>query len=217
VDLTSQLGFLDRQLLAGVTTEFPDPLTDEEKASIRAYLVLSHACIEEFLEDAFSAHFSRLAAWTTKPLVPREVAGFFLAIGLNLKEEKVGPYATRTLRGAATAGEAGFAGTVRANNGLKARNLRKLAQGVGLAWAAFESALTNELADLDTLGASRGEAGHLSPFSQKAVLISPQIYPDDVRGWVEAGGEAALKIQGYLSRTVEGQVMAIVTGGSDLD
>lgn len=218
MDLASQLAFLDSLLLADVTTEFPDPLSDTEKASVGAYMVLSHACIEEFLEDVFLNHYSRLEELARLPMVPREVAGMLLAIGQHLPEKKRPSYKSRTITGIAVAGKVHYeAAVIRGNHGIKTENVRKLANGVGLVWNEFEATLANELADLDTLGANRGEAGHLSPFSTKAVALTRQVYPDEVRGWVESGCAAAFAIERYLKAAVQEQMNCLVTFGMEVD
>jgi len=210
VDFSTQLSFLDLALLARVTTQFPDALTDEERAAISAYLVLFHACIEEYLEDSFSLYLERLARLTNLPLFPLAVGEALLAIGLSLPEGKRAPYKSRTLAGIAQAGLAHFQHVVvGGNNGVKTPNVRRLAEGVGLAWQQFEAALAGRLADLDTLGAKRGAAGHLSPFSMKQVALTAQVYPDDVRGWVEAGRDAAVAVNRYLSDAVEAQTRSL--------
>lgn len=206
MDFTAQIELIDALLLSRVKTEFPDPLTDEEKVAVNAYLVLAHACIEEFLEDTFMAHMRRLIDLMDQPLIPREVAGLFLAFGTIIPEKKRTPYAQRTSAGLANLASGLYkAGTVDMNHGVKTDKVRKLAEGAGVSWPEFESALAGQLGDLDTLGAKRGEAGHLGPLTMKATTLSRQDYPDNVRGWVHHGRDAGLAIRNYLNERIVGQ------------
>jgi hypothetical protein len=207
VKLHEQLEFLDATLLSSVTSEFPNPLADLEKAAINAYLVLCHACIEEFIEDIFNDHLRRLSEMTTMPLVPRDVAGLLHAVGALLPESKRAPYKTQSLAGIATAASLHFEKSVlKENHGIKTRNILHLAKHVGLNWGDFESGLLTHLADLDTLGAKRGEAGHLSPFSAKTLTITRLVYPDEVRVWVAGARDAALAVRRYLHNSVDEQL-----------
>jgi hypothetical protein len=86
---------------------------------------------------------------------------------------------------------------------LKEKNIKKLAEGLGVQWGDIETHLTNQLADLDTLGAKRGEAGHLSPFSPKTLALTEQAYPADARAWVEAGRDAILALKAFLAEDVD--------------
>jgi hypothetical protein len=210
VDLSTQLAFLDETLLARVATQFPDALNDAERAAVSAYLVLAHACVEEYIEDAFRLHFGSVMNMARWPLVPMAVGEALLAVGLSLPEAKRAPYRSRTLIGMTKAGSTHYEHVVvGANHGIRTGNLKKLAEGCGVNWQEFEAVLSSRLADLDTLGAKRGEAGHLSPFSSKQLAVSAQAYPDDVRGWVEAGRDAAVAVRAYLSEVVDGQFRSL--------
>lgn len=205
MDLVDQIGLLDDLLLTSVTTEFPDALTEVEKASVSAYLVLGHACIEEYLEDAFVTHFAMLINWLVSPVVPRATAALLSAIGMQIDGDKVA-FKDRHLNHAVGLGRVRYDAIVKANHGIKSANLKKLVAGVGHEWTLFEQRFNAELADLDTLGSKRGEAGHLSPFSGKAVVLTPKVYPDDVRVWMSNGRDAALAIRLHLQRRVQDQI-----------
>ncbi|HEV3002645.1 MAG TPA: hypothetical protein VGW75_18050 [Solirubrobacteraceae bacterium] len=211
MDLVAQIKLIDARLLSAVTTAFPDPLTDEEKVAVNAYLVLAHACIEEFLEDTFLEHVQRLIDLMDRPLVPREVAGLFLAFGTIIPEKKRIPYAKRERAGVANVALTLYkASTIDMNHGVKPAKVRTLAEGAGVSWPEFESALAAQLADLDTLGAKRGEAGHLGPLTMKATKLSRRDYPDNVRGWVHDARDAGLAIRTYLDDRVAGQCRCLV-------
>jgi hypothetical protein len=219
VDLGSQLELLDKLLLTSVKTEFPDQLSDSEKASVNAYLVLSHACVEEYVENVFLRHLDRLINLCCMPLVPRELAELCIAVGLHLPESMRAnaTYKTRTLEGIALAWRRAYQTVnVRQNNGIKASNIMKLAEGIGLNWNDCESTLLTSLADLDTLGAKRGEAGHVSPFSPYAVAVTEQAYPDHAREWVVGGLKATLAIESYLSRRLRTQMQTFAAADTDV-
>lgn len=197
---------LDGMLLSSVQTEFPNSLTDNEKVAVSAYLVLAHACIEEYAEEVFLAHFDRLSELSRLPLAPRAVAELSFAIASSLPEgvQNTMTYKTRTLAGAVTAGRKHYVGSfVQKNDGLKEKNIKKLAEGIGVEWSRIETHLLNQLTDLNTLGAKRGEAGHVSPFSPKVPAVVEQPYPAHARGWVEAGRDAVLALEAFLAEEVE--------------
>jgi hypothetical protein len=212
LDFAGQIAFLDDLLLTAVATEFPDPLTETERASVSAYLVLTHACIEEFLEDAMGRHFECLTAFLASPIVPRAAGAVLLTIGLELDPQKF-PVKGRNLKAAVGRGTRWYKGLIRANNGIRYDNLKRLVAGLGTDWSVFEQALAVELADLDALGSKRGEVGHLSPFSAKSVQVTPRIYPEDVRGWVANARVAALAIERYLVEEVQDQMSTLAKLG----
>jgi len=206
VDIASQVALLDKMLLSDVKTEFPYPLANEEKVAVSAYLLLAHACIEEYAEGIFLDHFDRLGELSRSPITPRAVVQLGFAVALSLPEatRKTMAYKTRTLEGALNAGRKNYLGSfVKKNDGLKEKNIQKLAEGVGVQWGDIETRLNSQLADLDTLGAKRGEAGHLSPFSPKTLTLTEQAYPADARAWVEAGRDAVLALKAFLTEDVD--------------
>jgi hypothetical protein len=205
VDLEAQLSHLDRLLLSPVNTSFPDELPDEEKAAVNAYVVLAHAVIEEYLEDVFERHFRRLVSWLDSPLVPLESARLALAMGEWLPEKRRESYKSRRLLGDAKLAKKVFHGEVGGNHGIKTPNLQKLAGLVGLEWPDFEATLSIELADLQSFGSKRGEASHLSPYTDQAVSITRTTYPDDVREWVDSARAACNAVATYLDDLVSTQ------------
>lgn len=201
MDVAHQVELLDQLLLAGVRTEFPDTLTDREKVAVNAYLVLSHACIEEYAERVFLAHYDRLEELATLNFFPPSVAQLALAVGWHLPDamKQTLGYKSRTLAGAIQAGRVNYLRSyVGGNDGLKENNIKKLAQGLGVEWPRVESRLSKELIDLNTLGAKRGAAGHLSPFTPSQGAHE-ETYPSDVRAWVESGRDAVLALERLLT------------------
>lgn len=211
--LSVEIQLLDQRLLSPITTVFPAPLTDEEKISVNAFLVLGHACVEEFIEDSFARHARRLCDLALQPLIPVELAHLSLAFGISSSErmQNRNPYGRRTLTSFLAAGLQQYEDVaVSGNHGVKTPNVKKLAKGVGLEWTSFESALAQELADLDNLGSRRGEAGHLAPLTTKATKITNRVDPEDVRRWVTAGLDAALAIRHELDRRTDSQLTALI-------
>ena len=87
---------------------------------------------------------------------------------------------------------------IKKNHGVKQYNLKQLARYLGITWDAFENANTFQVVQLNTLGSKRGEAGHLSPFSDKNEGLTEDIGPDQVREWVGDGVSAVKGIKIYL-------------------
>lgn len=207
MDLHSQLEHLDRVLLSSVTTQFPNLLTDAEKTTTHAYLVLSHAVLEEHLEGLFETHFEKLRSWLVSDLVPLEVVRLAFAISEWLPKEVEVSYKKRSVPGIIGAEPVtkAFKRLVANNHGLSPANVESLAKLVGLDWKSLENDLDQELADLQNLASKRGEASHLSPFTDRSVKLSRQDYPENVREWVVAGREAVSKVGEYLGSRVLGQ------------
>ena len=211
VRLAAELDHLDRLLLGTVSTTFPGSLTADEKATTHAYLVLAHAVLEEYLENTFEAHFERLLGWLCADQVPMEVARLAFAMPEWFPQEFTVAYKKRELAKYMPLARKEFAKRVRASHGLKSDNVADLARLIGLDWKRLESELNLQLIALDTLGSRRGEAGHLSPFTDKAVSLSNQDYPDNVREWVHGGRDAVEAIASYLDRLLlDQQPMSLI-------
>lgn len=193
-------------LLGAVVSTFPEPLTEQDRASVNAYLVLAHAVLEEQLEEVFERHFDRLASWLIADMVPLETARLVYAVRGWITEELNLPYKKRALhKQVAVASRKDFGKQVRLNNGLKFENVHALAKLVGVQWDEFEDHLSDELADLSNLGVKRGAAGHLSPFTDKVTALTANDDPDEIRRWVEAGRQAVARIEAYLDSLVRSQ------------
>ena len=204
--LAQQLHLLDDAFLASVTTPFPAPLTPREKALTHAYLVLSHAVLEEHLEQVFERHYDRLVGWLGAEMVPLEAARLTFAVSEWVREDlKVG-FKTRDMTEfIGKAAKKDFMTHIRKNNGLKATNVEGMAKLLGLSWKNFEDELFVHLSDLDNVGSKRGAAGHLSPFTAQTTELSANDYPEDMREWVDSGREAVEAIEAYLDRAVRVQ------------
>lgn len=204
--LAEQLQQLDSALLGRVITEFPEPLDASEQAFTHGYLVLAHAVLEEHLEKIFEDHYDRLAGWLVADMVPLEAARFVYAVRDWLPDAVHVSYKRRNLRGLVSGGaRKEFLKIIKQNHGLKLQNVENLGRLVGLDWQALEDSLNSELSDLSTLGTKRGVAGHLSPYTAKVTDLTANDYPEDIRGWVEAGRIAVEAIETYLRKLVEDQ------------
>jgi hypothetical protein len=201
MDLSMQLSWLESTILSRVTTPFPDPFKPEEKAALAAYLVLTHACIEEALEDAFEAHADAIVALAVQSSVPIAVAAFSLHAGLQQPTNKRTPFKTRRLKGTLIAAVATYkTRVIEQNHGIKRDNILCLAEGVGLEWEDFELTLNAAVSDLNTLGAKRGSVGHLSPFTAKSALLTSRVDLADVRDWVQNAERAVGEVVAYLAK-----------------
>lgn len=207
MDLKEQLDHLDRTLLSGIVSTFPEPLPDGDRALAHAYLVLAHAVLEEALEEVFEKHYDRLASWLNADMVPLEAAKLVYAAAGWAKVAGVEQaYKVRDLHSQiAKSCRSEFEKKLGSNNGIKTHNVQNLAKLIGVSWEEFENELSDALADLTTLGAKRGDAGHLSPFSKKMTELTDALDPDDVRKWVSDGLSGVERISTYLSSLVSVQ------------
>lgn len=203
--LEEQLAHLDDTLLRTVTTQFPDPLTAPEKAQVHAYLVLSHAVLEEHLELAIEKHFDRLSSWLIGDIVPLECVRLAFAASKYVSKEGVSYKNRNTSQLIRNVGKRELVERLRKNHGLKSSNIQSMCELIGLHWPDLEDALNAELNDLDTLGAKRGAAGHLSPYTEQATAIATTDGPDDVRRWVGNGRLGVQAIVAYLDELLRAQ------------
>lgn len=201
MELKEQLDHLDAALIANVQSTSLTPLSERERAQVNAYLVLAHAVLEEHLESMFLDHFDRLVAHFSNSMVPIECIRLAFAVA-ELTPEIVGTaYKKRDVVALVqNLGRKRFETRLNTNHGIKTTNIETIAKGVGLDWQSFEDALSEAIADLNTLGAKRGSAGHLSPFTDRVTSIKEEITPDDVRAWVTAAQEALTKIETHLKQ-----------------
>jgi hypothetical protein len=204
VNLQVQLDHLEIAFLSRIETEFPDPLSEIEVAHVRAYLVLAHAILEEYVEKQFELHFDRLVTELQNETVARECVLFAYSVSENLPVRLRLAYKKRdVIQLLKKPARDEFLRILEQNNGLKTENIQNLASFIGLDWTEFDDAFNSELADLNTLGVKRGSAGHLSPYTSKVTSIAQNSGPDDVRSWVNAGRDAVLKLELYLSDRIK--------------
>lgn len=201
MDLYEQLDHLDGMLLGQIRTDFPDELSDAEKATINAYVVLAHAVLEEYLESLYVAYFDHAIEQLERGIF--SVAHVCLAYSIRDWGSKSSSYTKRVIPRLIAAERDQLKSQVKNNHGLAQKYVEKLSELVGLNWKELEDNLAAELADLNTLSKSRGEAGHLSPFTSAAVFITRQVYPDDVRKWVENARDAVLLLEQHMNGVLQ--------------
>jgi hypothetical protein len=207
--LDEQLQWLESTLLPAVKPGPLEQLSEQDRTAVAAYLVLAHACIEEAIEDAFLSHARAMLDLVDQDprTTPLAVARFALNVGINLPGKKVAPYSQRKLLNTLKAALKDYEVTVvDQNHGIKEDNISNLAEGVGLEWEAFDVGLGSHIADLETLGAKRGKVGHLSPFTDKAVLVKAEINITDAKAWVMAAQDAVSAIVAFLREELHEEV-----------
>lgn len=194
-----QVAKLESAFLWSISSQFPDLLDDSENANLHAFLVLSHAVLEEDIEAAFEEYFDELSRQLGEDRVP--VAGLLLAYAIAEQvstEKKIAYKKRHTVSFVQKCGRDVLEKVIRSNNGLKEQNLEKLARAVGLHWEDFEQSLGTAIADLNTFGSKRGSSSHLSPFSSKVTSITGQLDPEDVKRWVSDAVAGVNAIRAHL-------------------
>jgi hypothetical protein len=120
---------------------------------VRGFLVLSHAEVENYVEDIAVAAANRsLETWAQRGRVNRCLAGLLLEHDSSHtpKPQSMSSHINTSVRN--------FVQYVRRNNhGIKEKNILALFGPLGVDRAEFDTAL---LADLESLGATRGQVAH---------------------------------------------------------
>lgn len=203
MDAAAQIETLEGAFLSSIETEFPDPLTERERANLHAYLVLAHSVLEEEIESAFEEYFNQVAATMNGDMVPKAAVLLTYAVRDRVAEKAQVAYKTRdVLQFVQGKGRTVIESAINSNNGIKTNNVKSLAEAVGIHWTLFEQTVSTALLDLDTLGTKRGSSSHLSPFSPKTTSITSSFDPDDVRKWVQDGVAASSAIRTHLTECV---------------
>lgn len=193
-DLDAEIQALDNQLLTTFVTDFPDPPSRSEVISINAYLVLTHGCIEEYVEALFEDFAPKLLAGVSAGApVSRAVA--MAAFAWSDRGKKTA-YDLRTLEDVLKAGANKISEAVPRNHGVKRTNLAELGQAAGIEWPAFEAVCQDAITWLDTLGAKRGSVAHVS--TSRTQITKTPVYPPEARLWVADAVAGVTMIQAYL-------------------
>ena len=173
-DLKREVGTLRRHFL-------PDPFNPlgvysnsiRVQAQTRAFLVLSHAEIESYLEE-WAKDIARAAevVWTSSRKItePRAFLLATLAERIEVPTTLVGPHgkdSPQRLLEASVKLFQKYYKQIKDNNGIRERNVLALFAPLGVPAAALGSTL---LPNLDTLGALRGTHAHQSSKAVEAVL-----------------------------------------------
>ncbi|MGW9629655.1 hypothetical protein ACWGST_03065 [Agromyces sp. NPDC055520] len=200
--LLAEVEEIDTTLLTSVTTIPPDRLRSDERTMTRAYLLVTHAVLEERIENIFLAHFfNARAVIDSGSAIPAGLLPFYSAA---LEWAGIDPptYAKRTWRGymSSSVAEAHVKSVIQNNHGLKRNNIQDLAKLVGIEWAAIDDAPGVEISALTTLGAKRGAAGHTSPFIGPDQAITEEEYPANVREWVNNAVRTVIHLEDVISQ-----------------
>jgi hypothetical protein len=137
--------------------DLTEPLAGRDVFLTQAYLILSCAIIEEFIENCFVAHVERALAESGETVAP-----CFVPLATKFSSEVIaqihaGPAATEACPMLASLYKAKI---VRQNNGVKRDNLVNLAKPLGLT-RRVEEECEALILPADTLGARRGAIAHL--------------------------------------------------------
>lgn len=190
---------LDRMLLESVSSEPPDPLTFVESVAVRSYLLLAHATLEQYVEQAFVTYADSALCldangrvgpgmYLTAVTLAGEIAG-------QLKADARTPVAVLEKLRHLYAKK-----VVDPNHGVKRLNLRNLCLGAGIDWVAFENDCASLIAALDTVGARRGSIAHSFDPSPAGIGVTPLLYPQNVREPVEAALNTLPDLDSFLAR-----------------
>jgi hypothetical protein len=212
VDTVTQISTLEAAFLSSITTEFPDRLTESEKANVHAYLVLAHSVLEEEIEASFEDFFDEVSRQLLGDAIPEAALSLAFAIAEQIPDDLKVAYRKRdTIAFVRGAGRKVLEKAIQTNNGLKEENLAKLAKAVGVNWLAFERSLGTAIADLSAFGTRRGSSSHLSPFSTRVTAISQELDPDDVKRWVRDAVVGAAAIRTHLMAQASPQIATTPT------
>lgn len=151
---------------------YPNP--ELVQAHTRAFLVLSHAEVESYIED-WAKEIARAAedVWTNSKRIAAPLAFLVATVG-----ERVSEADSLSSQGGLGDSHARFSVVVaktfpifykriKDNNGVKEKNVLRLFAPLGVPSTAFTSTL---LPNLDALGAIRGEHAHYSAKAVQSVL-----------------------------------------------
>lgn len=206
-----QIAKLDEAFLELIVVDPGSTPDQNARANIHAYLVLSHAILEEHVESVFHEYFQRVLSRLDDDMVPRACLALVYSVADRAAREDKTGYLKRSVRHETKRlGTALLSKTIKSNNGLKTTNIENLAQAAGVAWKEFDDALSTHLANLENLGAKRGDAGHLSPFSAQLTEV---VHPEQVREWVGNGVSAVLAIEAFLKELLGPNDAPADTGG----
>lgn len=182
-----------------------DPLgiyfnNDLVQAQTRAFLVLSHAEIESYLEE-WAKDIARTAEklWREHNKVSIPLASLVATIGerVSIPPKLSNPAASRhPLDRITTSLFQKYYERIKDNNGIKEANVLSLFYPIGVPESAFESTL---LASLDSFGAIRGSHAHLSA---RAVVspLDPETEYNRVRNLLRDLEEMDKSLGSYLTQ-----------------
>lgn len=204
-DLREEIKILDAALIASISTNTTVALDKAEAIRVRAFLVLAHAAIEEFVEDEFFG----FVKWCTTQDAAGRVHSRSLITLLDSSEKIGGHFGKKSDRDPSSVASY-VAGTyeshvVKPNNGIRKANFRKLARAAGIPDSEFDATCAQLLIACETLGAKRGLFAHssVSGTIRKGPGLNEVLYPVDARKFVD---EVLAEIPTLLELLVESRM-----------
>jgi hypothetical protein len=191
-DLRSHVAVIERTLLPRISIERAPNGTQQIKT--RAYIVLSHAAIEEFIEDSLfgaimecnvdatnDVHYVSLCLTTA---YARDLQGEHQQSGggvldaATIAQKIPNLYRAKTLNN---------------NNGIRRKDFGKICRPLGFDIEELSNGHETEFAAFDTLAAKRGDSAHTFVYAAKEL-----IHPVQAKEWVNGALDALDKITPVL-------------------
>ncbi|SDT77257.1 hypothetical protein SAMN05216371_5381 [Streptomyces sp. TLI_053] len=195
--LKSDIAELKASLLSDDVLEVkaPDDLTRRQELLIASFVILSHAHIEEFIENLFL----RYVEMREKEIADLAVPHCFVKLALHFSPDLIGQGAGNKLQTrqiCTTAKNLYISKVVNTNHGLKESNVMALAKPLGVHGENLSGECEQLFATLNTLGGKRGRMAHTSSRNQAA---SETVYASQAIVWVEDVVNLAHQLDNYLS------------------
>ncbi|MEV7345027.1 HEPN domain-containing protein [Streptomyces sp. NPDC093544] len=182
---------LDNEVLA---VSPPDDLSRRQQLLITSFVILSHAHIEEFIEDLFLTYIENRENEIGDLATPR----CFVELALHFSGDLIGQRAGKkfdTKQICTTAKNLYISKVVKINNGLKEANITSLAKPLGLHGDQLSDKCDDLFKALNTLGGKRGKMAHTS----SSQAVSETVYPSQAIAWVEDVVSQVQSLVDYLS------------------
>ncbi|WP_159400763.1 HEPN domain-containing protein [Streptomyces sp. XY431] len=172
----------------------PDDLTRRQELLISSFVILSHAHIEEFVENLFREYVENREKEITDATVPH----CFVKLALHFSSDLIGQgagnrFPTRQI--CTTAKNLYISKVINTNHGLKESNVGALAKPLGVHGERLSNSCEQLFVTLNTLGGKRGRMAHTSSRNQAA---SETVYASQAIVWVEDVINLAHQLNNYL-------------------
>ncbi|WP_215544294.1 HEPN domain-containing protein [Amycolatopsis sp. CA-230715] len=168
--------------------------THEEKIRIRAYVVLAHSAIEEFLEELIDNAVENVLACADSVSVAA------ISLSVAYADIVIGQHGSKTLTARDAHGKLLGLFRVKAiktNNGIRRNNIKSLCRPLGIDVSNLEATLDAALTTLDTLGAKRGAAAHTLRQATEEIVV-----PSQAIEWVDNALNALDILGAYLMEEI---------------
>lgn len=141
--------------------------TNKQQDKLRGFVLLCHAEIEDYLESIASLLLDNAyKLWLRKRLANFTLTSFLLRFKKEFDH-------TLTIDNEIYQLKKLYLEEISRNHGIKQDNIRKMFKPLGYKINDFSSAL---IAELDSLGASRGEIAHVASYRAQTLLDKETIY-----------------------------------------